>query len=238
MLMEFTSTQTARENVIQLQFLYNNLVKGVQVKCSCSISLWLRNEVNEIFTIFTSSMIQDLISKIQKGLSDHTEFFKAKNELENWLTTTEVTLQDCGGYGDEATCKNKLETVKIISTRLPEGQHFLSLLQDTFTRVISGTPFDQQETMRSDAQALRSRWEKLKLDLKSTDGNLKDACLKWEDFKEKCDKKSRWINSTQNVLSETPKKWADLGEMKMVLEQYKVLLYTMVLDFVSKLNGF
>lgn len=58
---------------------------------------------------------------MQKSLSDHTDFLNEKRQLEEWLDRAEGTLQDSIGFGTEAETREKLETVKLVSTRLTEG---------------------------------------------------------------------------------------------------------------------
>lgn len=54
------------------------------------------------------------MSKVQKNLSDHTEFMNAKEEFEVWLKRAQGTVQSCEGVGDEAATKDKLETIRVI----------------------------------------------------------------------------------------------------------------------------
>jgi hypothetical protein len=53
------------------------------------------------------------VSKVQKNLSDHTEFMNAKEEFEVWLKRAQGTVQSCEGVGDEAATKDKLETIRV-----------------------------------------------------------------------------------------------------------------------------
>ena len=50
-------------------------------------------------------------------MSDHTEFIKAKEEFDAWLKRAHGTVQDCIGVGDEASTKDKLETIKVNQTK-------------------------------------------------------------------------------------------------------------------------
>lgn len=54
-----------------------------------------------------------MVSKVEKNLSDHTEFIKAKEEFEIWLKTAHGTVNDCIGVGDEAGTRDKLETIRV-----------------------------------------------------------------------------------------------------------------------------
>jgi nesprin-1 len=164
-----------------------------------------------------------LLAKVQKSLSDHTGFIKEKQDLEEWLNRAEGTLQDCSGFGNEASTKEKLETVQMVSTRMTEGQHLLAVLQDSFARVVGVVPPEQQDTMRSDLSTLRSRCEKLNMDVKNSLTDLKDACQRWEDFRDNCKRFDRWCDSTEEILLDKPSTRAELGDMKTLLERYKNL---------------
>jgi nesprin-1 len=50
---------------------------------------------------------------VEKNLSDHTEFVKAKEEFDTWLKRAHGTVQDCIGVGDEASTRDKLETIRV-----------------------------------------------------------------------------------------------------------------------------
>jgi nesprin-1 len=55
---------------------------------------------------------------VEKNLSDHTEFIKAKEEFDAWLMRAHGTVQDCIGIGDEASTEDKLETVRVSFKKL------------------------------------------------------------------------------------------------------------------------
>jgi len=146
---------------------------------------------------------------------------KEKQDLEEWLNRAEGTLQDCSGFGDEAATKEKLETVQIVSTRMTEGQHLLAVLQESFARVVGVIPTEQQDAMRSDLSTLRSRCEKLNMDVKNALSDLKDVCQRWEDFRDSCKRFDRWCDSIEETLLDKPSTRAELGDMKTLLERYK-----------------
>lgn len=54
-----------------------------------------------------------MVAKVEKNLSDHTEFLNYKNEMDKWLAKAYETLEGCGGIGNEADIKRKLETVNV-----------------------------------------------------------------------------------------------------------------------------
>lgn len=54
-----------------------------------------------------------LVSKVEKNLSDHTEFLNYKNEMDKWLGNANDILDDCGGIGDVQQTQHKLDTVNV-----------------------------------------------------------------------------------------------------------------------------
>lgn len=66
-----------------------------------------------------------LISKIEKNLSDHTEFMKVKDEFEEWINRARGNIQDCIGDGDLPWIDNKLLIVKNVAEKMTEGFIFI-----------------------------------------------------------------------------------------------------------------
>jgi hypothetical protein len=62
---------------------------------------------------------------------------------------------------------------QLVSTRMTEGQHLMSVMQDVFSKAIDTTPADQQDTLRDDMSYLRNSWEQLNIDLNSVMAQLK-----------------------------------------------------------------
>lgn len=69
-----------------------------------------------------------LVSRVEKNLSDHTEFLKARQEVEDWLSRAHGTVKDCVGSGDLSWAKDKLDTIKLVATRITEGNVRIKVL--------------------------------------------------------------------------------------------------------------
>ena len=54
-----------------------------------------------------------LVSKVEKNLSDHTEFLNYKNEMDKWLANANEVLFKCGGIGDVKQTQQKLDTITV-----------------------------------------------------------------------------------------------------------------------------
>lgn len=194
-LMELCAIGWVRVNTVQLQGAYTNLLTSAQ----------------------------SLVSKIEKNLSDHTEYLKAKEEMESWLYRAHGTVQDCIGVGDEKILKEKLDTIRLVSTRMTEGQHLLSVLQEAFTKAINSTPSEKQEGLRDDMTALRNSWDQLTMDLTSIQAQLKAALTRWDDYNDSKQRLEKWLTEQENALETIPDSKGELGEMKTLLERYKNL---------------
>lgn len=184
---------------------------------------WVRAKTVQLQSSYTNLLTsaQGLVSKIEKNLSDHTEFLKAKQELENWLYTAHGTVQDCIGVGDEDSLREKLETIHLVSTRMTEGQHLLTVLQESFAKAIDSAPNNQQDSLRDDMSTLRNSWDQLTMDITSIQAQLKAALTRWDDYNESKRKMEKWLAEQEENLREIPDTKGELGEMKTLLERYK-----------------
>ncbi|CAG9579065.1 unnamed protein product [Danaus chrysippus] len=188
-----------------------------------SACAWVRDKTVNLQTEYTALLtkIQGLVSNGEKNLSDHTEFIKAKEELQRWLETAHGTVHDSIGVGDIVATKDKLETVKLVSNRMTEGHHLLVVLQEAFKKALNNTPPEEQDGLRNDVKVLQESWDQLKIDLNSITAQLKAAIGKWEDFEESKNKMNQWIEETEQNLDRVPPASGELGEMKTLLEKYK-----------------
>lgn len=200
----------------------NDRCESLMDMCACN---WVRDKTVQLQGVYTHTLtaIQSLLSRVEKNLSDHTDFIKARDEFDIWLTRSHGTVQDCIGVGDEAQTKDRLETVKLVSQRLTEGQLLMSKMQDAFAKAVETTPGDQQDFLREEVARLRASWEQLNIDLNSIQAQLKSTLSRWEDFNENQNRFERWVVEKEEVLNETPNTKGELGEMKTLLERLRHL---------------
>ncbi|KAL0110413.1 hypothetical protein PUN28_013801 [Cardiocondyla obscurior] len=196
-------------------------------KCEALLEIsacsWARDKTVQLQSAYTSLLTdaQGLVSRVEKSLADHTEFLKAKKEMEDWLRTAHGSVEDCIGVGDIAWAKDKLETLKLVATRMTEGQHLLSTLQNAFAKAINVALPEQQDQLRSDMANLRSNWEQLSIDLNTVQAKVKSVLNRWEDHAEAHNKLARWLGENENVIKSSPDTKGEFGEMKTMLERYK-----------------
>jgi len=95
------------------------VLEDLNDKCEALLEIsacsWARDKTVQLQSAYTSLLTdaQGLVSKAEKNLADHTEFLKAKKELEDWLRTAHGSVEDCVGVGDVAWAKDKLETLRV-----------------------------------------------------------------------------------------------------------------------------
>ncbi|KAK3865215.1 hypothetical protein Pcinc_029165 [Petrolisthes cinctipes] len=193
-LMDYSAHTPVRDMTVHLQSLYANVLTN----------------------------LQSLVVIAQKTLTDHTEFVTAKTEFEEWLQRSQGTVTDCqDDSGSEAEVRDKLDTLKLVSTRLSEGQHLLGVMSDTFTRALNLTHLDQQEQIREDFTRLRVDWDHFNISLTSTQSKLKNAVSRWEEFSEAQTRLDTWLVEVEEVLVDTPDSRGEVAEMRTFLDRYK-----------------
>lgn len=69
-----------------------------------------------------------MVSKIEKNVSDHSEFIKAKDELQDWIKRARGSVQDCVGDGDQIWISDKLKTLNLVVERMTEGEFSFSYI--------------------------------------------------------------------------------------------------------------
>ncbi|XP_033150837.1 nesprin-1 [Drosophila busckii] len=166
---------------------------------------------------------QGLVAKIEKNLSDHTEFLNYKKEMDDWIERAQQVLNECSNDGDAAVIAQKLETVNSLSSRLPEGQHLLAMVQDAYSKASNITPEEKQEKLRELMTTVREDWDALGLAVKEKLSDLKQAQHRWIDFAANRDKLDKWLSETEQTLKTAPQTKGELSEMKTLLERYKTL---------------
>ncbi|CAD6999864.1 unnamed protein product [Ceratitis capitata] len=169
------------------------------------------------------TLAQGLVSKIEKNLSDHTEFLNYKKEMDAWIEKAQQILDGCTGDGDVSEIAQQLETVNSLSSRLPEGQHLLGMVQEAYTKASNITPEGKQEVLRELMTKVREDWDALGLAVKQKLSDLKQAQNRWSDFANNRDKVEKWLVDTENTLKVAPDTKGELSEMKTLLERYKAL---------------
>lgn len=190
----------------------------------CAIS-WVRDKTVQLQTKYINLLtnIQSLVSKIEKNLTDHTEFINTKAELEQWLQNAHTAVQDCVGASDEGAIKEKLGVISNVSATMGEGQALLNKLQEAFGKAINVAPSDKQKELRDDMTALRNSWDQINMDIKSIQAQLKASLARWEEFNKNKQKFETWLSATEKKLQEKTLTKGEVSEIKTLLERFKNL---------------
>lgn len=107
------------KRLVEEAIMQKPVLEDLNDKCEALLEIsacgWARDKTVQLQSAYTSLLTdaQGLVSKVEKNLSDHTEFLKAKKELEDWLRTAHGSVEDCIGVGDAVWAKDKLETLKV-----------------------------------------------------------------------------------------------------------------------------
>ncbi len=193
-LMELSTCSRVREETVQLQAGYTAVVGNVQ----------------------------SLLSRLEKTRTDHTDFITAKKDFAGWLERAQGTVQDCSGpCGNEVATKEKYELVRSVASRLTEGQHLMNVMMDAFTKALSASPTDQQETFREEISTLRANWDQMNIGVNNTLSQLKGAINRWEEFREACSRMDQWLATNEQLLNDYPQSKGEVGEMKTLMERLK-----------------
>lgn len=109
------------KNLVEEALRQKPILEDLNDKCEILMDMsacnWAREKTVQLQSAYTGLLTdaQGLVSKVEKNLSDHTEFLKAKKELQDWLNTAHGSIQDCVGVGDVTWAKDKLKTIKVIA---------------------------------------------------------------------------------------------------------------------------
>ncbi|XP_071454288.1 muscle-specific protein 300 kDa-like [Hetaerina americana] len=208
---------------LQHKPLMEELNDRCEILMELSACSWVRDQSVQLQGSYTNLLttVQGLVSRVEKNLSDLTEFIKAKEEFDLWLKRAHGTVQDCIGVGDEESANDKLETIRLVSTRMSEGQHLMTALQDVFAKAVNNTPSHQQDTIRDDMAYLHNSWDQLTMDVNSTMAQLKAAKNRWQDYNEAKASFEAWLKGIETTLEKPTDTKAELGEMKTFIERFK-----------------
>lgn len=81
-------------------------------------------------------MFLGLVSKIEKNLSDHTEFLNYKNEMDAWIEKAQQVLDSCNGDDDIQKLAQQIETINVSLFKL---KNIYNLNIDTYTDFTFGS---------------------------------------------------------------------------------------------------
>lgn len=169
-------------------------------------------------------LLAGLVSKVEKNLSDHTEFLNYKTEMDNWLAAANAQLDNCSGVGcDVHAAQRQVDAVHALGARVPEGQHLLGLCSAAFAKASQLTPDDKQATLSAHMTALQQSWDAFNMRVQDTSVTLKAALSRWEDYIEAKQRLGKWLSETETAVAQPSETRGELSEMKTQLERQRHL---------------
>ncbi|CAG0924860.1 unnamed protein product, partial [Notodromas monacha] len=152
----------AKEFLEEIQ-LKKGTVEELSDKCEIlmeySAQNYVRDQTVQLQGQFTQllSKLQSQVSKAEKQLSDVNEYNRSKQDMEKWLDRAKGTVDDCSScVGSEADVQDRLETLRILSTKLTEGQYLLNNVLETLNRASMAASPQSEALMKQEVEELRS----------------------------------------------------------------------------------
>lgn len=162
------------------------------------------------------------VMKAEKRQAEQTNFLLYKEQLENWIKEKSNMVKDHNELANEATLRTNLETLNVIYNRLPEGQSLYVIVKDAFEKSKHTMPEMDKLNIEGDMEKLQAHWDQLETDVNDALGKVKSALLKFETYQENRQKFERWLMEKEDQLSTVFDNRGDLGEMKTVVERYRL----------------
>ncbi|XP_057659189.1 muscle-specific protein 300 kDa isoform X4 [Diorhabda carinulata] len=213
------------EDITALKPQMENLTDVCETLIEYSAISWVRDKTVQLQSKYINLLtnIQSLVSKIEKNLTDQTEFLNIKAELETWLQNAHSAVQECVGVCEEAIIKEKLGVISNIAANMGEGQGLLTKLQEAFGKAINVATNEKQAELRDNMTTLRNSWDQINMDIKSIQAQLKASLARWEEFNKNTQKFEIWLNNTESKLQEKCSSRGQVSEIKTLLERFKNL---------------
>lgn len=107
--------------------------------------------------IFFFYLDTGLVAKIEKNLTDHTEFLNYKEEMNKWLAIATDTLDSCAGIGDEGETRQKLQNITVSTNISPFGWHktyFIESLSFVFCKELVQPPTRRQAIVEYSSRSI------------------------------------------------------------------------------------
>ncbi|CAG0880678.1 unnamed protein product [Cyprideis torosa] len=215
---------------------HSGLVDDLSDKCEILMELSAQNSIRDetvaLQTRYTQLLtrVQAMVSKQDKQMSDFTDYSEALSAMTQWLDVANGTLEDCQRpFHREDELRDRLETIRILSTRLTEGQPLLSSLTSAFTRATPNVDPETEEAMRKEVDEKRKLHEDLKKRVAERRVLLKNKLNQWDDFNDKLNGLTEWLKSTQQRIdSEAQTAAVDVPAIRTTLDRLKLILNEIV----------
>ncbi|KAG1668681.1 Nesprin-1 [Nymphon striatum] len=179
------------------------------------------------------SKIKDAIKKLQKTLTDHSEYEKAKKDLCEWLNNTNAKIAENMKLGESCEMlAQKRDILKGLFANLPDGEKCLSAVHEASAKALSTSPSDnKRDEIRMEVQDMRSKIDEIEQTLNESINRIAKILMDWQEFDEGCKNVEKSLKNAQNTLEKDIVPSPDIAEIKTqqdILKVGKKRIYTNV----------
>lgn len=190
---------------------------------------WARDKVTTTQSRYSelTALARCESSRFEKKATDLEEFNRAKKEAAEWLSVALGTVESCRSNENslnESQLNDKTETLRLVSTRMTEGQHLVTKLQESHSKAVESTALSGGcDHLDSELTQIRADWDKLNRELNAVMDLLKRVRTRWEEFNELRNKLTSSLDETEKLLAAQTHSHAivELGELKTLIERFK-----------------
>ncbi|KAG1668684.1 Nesprin-1 [Nymphon striatum] len=170
------------------------------------------------------SKIKDAIKKLQKTLTDHSEYEKAKKDLCEWLNNTNAKIAENMKLGESCEMlAQKRDILKGLFANLPDGEKCLSAVHEASAKALSTSPSDnKRDEIRMEVQDMRSKIDEIEQTLNESINRIAKILMDWQEFDEGCKNVEKSLKNAQNTLEKDIVPSPDIAEIKTQQDILKV----------------
>ena len=112
---------------------------------------------------------------------------------------------------------------QILSSRVPEGERIINLMQESFTKSSNYLPKNKQDDIMNEITNIRGEWDGVVLKIGDSLNNLKANINRWNAMLENKKRLNNWLQEKEATLQSIPQGNGEISEMKTLLDRLKYL---------------
>lgn len=116
---------------------------------------------------------------------------------------------------------NKL--FQILSSRVPEGEKMINLMQESFTKSSNYLPKNKQDEIMNEITNTRGEWDVVVVKIGASLNNLKANINRWNALRDNKNRLNNWLQEKEATLQSIPQGNGEISEMKTLLERLRYL---------------
>lgn len=186
----------------------------------------LTNKTSKLATRYhtLNNLVNEIISKYEVFVSEHTAFEKDYNDMESWLLSMLGELQDLNEIvGDYAVLQEKQNKAKDLyetrNKKTPAFEEFLSLGEKLYAH----TSPDGREVIRQKIRKIRTLWDSFGDSFQETVNKLDQCLLQFSDFSLAQEQLTKWLKDVERAMQRHTELKASLEEKKAQLQNHKLM---------------